>query len=91
MNDLIENIEKLHTTEMGVGRIRKNLSIETEDVVQWCKMKILQNSTSIEKRGKNWYAAVGDFVITVNAHSYTIITAHKRKIMLDCERRGGLL
>lgn len=79
MNDLIENIEKLHTTEMGVERIRKNLSIETDDVVQWCKLKILQASTSIEKKGKNWYAAAEDFVITINAHSYTIITAHKKR------------
>lgn len=78
MNDLIENIEKLHTTEMGVERIRKNLSIETDDVVQWCKLKILQESTSIEKKGKNWYVVAEDFVITVNAHSYTIITAHKK-------------
>lgn len=26
-NDLIENIDKLHTTEQGVERIKRNLSI----------------------------------------------------------------
>ena len=77
MNELIENIDKLHTTEMGAERIKRNLSIEAEDVVQWCKMRILEKSASIERRGKNWYASVNDCVITVNAHSYTIITAHK--------------
>ncbi|MDR1592225.1 MAG: DUF3781 domain-containing protein, partial [Prevotellaceae bacterium] len=27
----------------------------------------------------NWYVSVDNCVITVNAHSYTIITAHKTK------------
>lgn len=78
MNDLISNIEKLHTTELGILRIKKNLSIETDDVVGWCKQQIL-NSDSIERKGKNWYAYVGNAIITINAHSYTIITAHKIK------------
>lgn len=79
MNDLIKNIDKLHTTEMGAERIKRNLSIETDDVVQWCKIKILDKSTDVERKGKNWYAAADDCTITVNAHSYTIITAHKTK------------
>ncbi len=79
MNALIENIDKLHTTEMGIIRIKKNLQIETDDVVRWCKARILDENTSIERVGKNWYAAVDDCIITVNAHSYTIITAHKIK------------
>lgn len=78
MNDLLCNIEKLHTTEMGVGRIQKNLSLETEDVVEWCKNKILDASANIERRGKNWYVNVENCEITVNAYSYTIITAHKK-------------
>ena len=34
-NDLLENIEKLHTTPMGVDRIRRNLSLgdDVKDVV----------------------------------------------------------
>lgn len=78
MNDLIRNIDKLHTTDMGVERIRRNLSLETNDVVQWCKMKVLHEENIIERRGKNWYARTKDCEITINAHSYTIITAHKR-------------
>ncbi|MDE6662893.1 MAG: DUF3781 domain-containing protein [Lachnospiraceae bacterium] len=77
MNDLIKNIDKLHTTEMGIERIKRNLSIETADVVSWCKEKILNKDTLIERLGKNWYATVDNCKITVNAHSYTIITAHK--------------
>lgn len=79
MNALIENIDKLHTTEMGKERIRRNLQIEAEDVVQWCKTRILDDKASIERAGKNWYATVDNCRITVNAHSYTIITAHKCK------------
>ena len=33
----------------------------------------------IERNGKNWYVIIDDSVITVNASSYTIITAHKGK------------
>lgn len=33
----------------------------------------------ITRRGKNWYVTVDDIVITVNAHSCTIITAHRKK------------
>ena len=40
-NDLLENINKLHTTELGIIRIRKNLNLDTDDVVQWCKIKLL--------------------------------------------------
>lgn len=79
MNNLIENIQKLHTTEMGMDRIRKNLQIETDDVVGWCKERIMSKSATIERIGKNWYATIGDCKITVNAHSYTVITAHRIK------------
>ena len=80
MNGLVENIDKLHTTEMGAERIKRNLHIETADAIQWCKVRILDKDTKIERIGKNWYAVSGDCKITVNAHSYTIITAHKVKI-----------
>ena len=43
MNALLENLTKLHTTPMGVDRIRKNVSLSaTEDVVAWCREKILE-------------------------------------------------
>lgn len=78
MNDLIENIAKLHTTEMGIMRIKRNLSLDVADVVEWCRLKIMDTSAVIERKGKNWYVNVEHCEITVNAHSYTIITAHKR-------------
>ena len=79
MNLLIENIDKLHTTELGTERIKRNCKIETDDVVQWSKVQILDETAQIERIGKNWYVSAGGYKITVNVHSYTIITAHKAK------------
>lgn len=78
-NELIENLDKLHTTVLGVQRIKKNLSLDTTDVVDWCKNKILSASAVITRNGKNWYVNVDHCILTVNAYSYTIITAHKEK------------
>ena len=78
-NDLIENIEKLHTTPMGVYRIRRNLELsdDVKDVVAFCRGKILDDKAVITRQGKNWYVKIDGRIITVNAYSYTIITAHK--------------
>lgn len=76
---LIENIDKLHTTEMGSQRIKRNLQIETEDIVQWCKTRLLDKDAKMERIGKNWYVTINNCKITINAHSYTIITAHTVK------------
>jgi len=69
---------KIHTTELGIVRIKRNLDLDTEDVVGWCKEKIVKHD-AIERKGKNWYVATDNCVITINAHSFTIITAHRRK------------
>lgn len=79
-NELIQNINKLHTTELGADRIKRNLSLDTDKVVDWCKVKIESPHAVIARNGKNWYVNVDGCIITVNAYSYTIITAHKEKI-----------
>ncbi|MCR4925273.1 MAG: DUF3781 domain-containing protein [Clostridiales bacterium] len=78
-NELTDNICKLHTTQMGIERIKKNLAISVEDVVEYCKELILNPYAQIERKGKNWYITIDGAIITVNAYSYTIITAHKLK------------
>lgn len=50
-----------------------------DDVVDWCRQRILESNNSITKKVKNWYIQIDDCEITVNANSYTIITAHKLK------------
>ena len=72
MNDLLTNVNKIHTTDLGIIRIKKNLDLETNDVVGWCKNKI-KNADKIIKNGKNWYVYKGNAIITINANSYTII------------------
>lgn len=76
-DELLKNLEKLHTTELGVLRIRKNLSTDVEDVAAWCREKIRSENAEIVRKGKNWYVFVDGCVITVNAYSYTVITAHR--------------
>lgn len=76
---LLENIEKLHTTEMGIDRIKKNLKIDYEYVVEYCKKKVLDENCYIYKQGKNYYCEIDHIKITINSYSYTIITAHLMK------------
>lgn len=80
-NELLENIEKLHTTPMGVERIRRNLALsdDVKDVVAFCQQEILDDKAEISRQGKNWYVKIDGCIITVNAYSYTIITAKKSK------------
>lgn len=78
-DELILNLDKLHTTELGAMRIKRNLSLDTDNVVDWCKTKIKSVNASITRKGKNWYISIDSCIITVNAYSYTIITAHKTK------------
>ncbi len=76
MHKLLNNLDRLHTTELGTLRIKRNLKIETNDVVKYCKNLILNENAQVIKKGKNWYITVDNYVITVNASSFTIITAH---------------
>lgn len=73
---LLEQVDKIHTTERGIERIRKNLKIDTDDVVQYCVNKILDKRCVIYKQGKNWYCEIDNIAITINSSSFTIITAH---------------
>lgn len=73
---LLSNIYKIHITEMGIDRIKKNLKLDTNDVVEFCKNKILDKNCDIYKQGKNWYCEIDNIKITINSYSYTIITAH---------------
>lgn len=77
---LVRNIDKIHTTELGVNRIRKNLNLDVDDVVLWCKDKIKDSNNKITRKGKNWYVESSDIVICINSYSYTIITAHRLKL-----------
>ena len=74
----LSNLDQLHTTALGIERLRKNLHLDTGHVVSWCRDKIKAPNANITRKGKNWYITVEGCEITVNTHSYTIITAHRR-------------
>ena len=73
---LLSNVDKFHTTKMGIDRIRKNLKLDTNNVVEYCKNKVLDKNSNIYKQGKKWYCEIDNIKITINSYSYTIITAH---------------
>lgn len=73
---LLENIDKVHTTEMGIDRIKKNLKLDINDIVEYCKNKVLDKRCNIYRNGKNWYCEIDSMRITINSYNYTIITAH---------------
>lgn len=77
MNTLKENLDKIHTTKLGISRIKRNLNLERIDVVDYLKDKIM-SSNNIYQKGKNWYCETRNIIITINKFSYTIITAHRK-------------
>ena len=78
-SELLENLEKLHTTELGIVRIKRNLGLKTDDVIGWCRDTILSAAKNIENEKSGENDGKSACTITVNAHSYTVITAHKEK------------
>ena len=76
---LLSNLHRLHTTPLGEERIRRNLEMPNGDIVSLCKTIFLDDNNIIERRGKNWYVTYGRSIWTVNASSFTIITAHRTK------------
>ena len=69
---LLDNISKVHTTEMGINRIIKNLKLNTNDVIEYCKNKVLDKNCNIYKQDKNWYCEIENIIITINSYSYAI-------------------
>ena len=86
-NELLKNLPLLHSTTMGVQRIKKNLGLTEDagDTVEFCRNAILRDDCKITRQGKNWYCQIDGMIITVNAYSYTIITAHAQH--RHCEGR----
>lgn len=70
-------LENLHTTIMGEERIRRSAAPDEDDVIAWCRERITAPDAVIERRGKNFYITSCGCTLTVNAGSYTVITAHK--------------
>lgn len=76
-------VENFKNTELGFLRIRRNLGIEAySDTETEQHLKKILSSTDldcIESKGKNHYfkCVKHKAILTVNAHSLTVITAKK--------------
>ena len=70
------DINKIHTTLMGIDRIKRNLKLNNIDVVDYLKDKILDDKANIYKKGKNYYVEIDNIIITINSYNFCIITAH---------------
>ena len=83
MQNSIVNLDKLHTTDSGAVRIKRNLNIQADDVVLWCK-EFVKQADLIIGQGKNLYVYKNGEVITINSKSNTVITGHpiKAKVRL---------
>lgn len=77
--ELLNNKNKIHTTELGVGRIKNNLDLSTDDVVAYCNSILENPESSVIKKGKNYYLTLKNTEITINSSSFTLITAHLKK------------
>ena len=73
---LLTNLDKIHTTELGILRIKNNLKIDVKDVIDYIKDKILKADSIVYKNGKNFYCMIDDIIITINSFNYSVITAH---------------
>lgn len=80
MTELLENLDKIHTTELGEQRIKRNVRKvkEIDDAVGFCKSIITGNESKIYRKGKNYYCENDKIIVTINAYSFTIITAHAK-------------
>lgn len=73
--------EKFRNTALGFLRIKKNLDIShfSDTETETCLKKIILSTPleDIETKGKNHYfkCSENNAILTINSHSFTIITA----------------
>lgn len=71
------DVTKLHTTPLGEDRIRRNLGLQGDDIINLCRCWVLDDNAVITRKGKNWSVEVCHVRLTINANSNTVITAHR--------------
>lgn len=75
---LIRYIDEIHTTELGLERIKKNLSLGDIDIINYIKELIQNPNSKVIMKGKNLYVDIDDINITINSSNFCVITAHKK-------------
>ena len=53
-DEVLKHVDEVHTTELGIQRIQKNLNI-SEEPVEYCIKLIEDENSVVTKNGKNFY------------------------------------
>lgn len=70
------NLDKINIADKGKERIKNNLNLENEDIVEFCKKIISDKNCNIYRERKNWCCELNDIIIKINVFSYIITSAH---------------
>ena len=74
---LLTNIERIHTTELGEERLIENLRLANKNPIRYVKDFLRNPKSHVYKKGKNFYCEYNHVRLTINAYTFTVITAHK--------------
>lgn len=74
---LLKHIDEIHNTELGVQRINRNIGLYETEIVSEIEdaLTIHSYDTTVRRVGKNYYVKYREVEYTINASSYTVITA----------------
>ncbi|HBB05501.1 MAG TPA: conjugal transfer protein [Firmicutes bacterium] len=74
---LLANIERIHATERGEERLIQNLKLANRNPIRYVKDVLRNPKSHVYKKGKNFYCEYNHVRLTINASTFTMITAHK--------------
>ncbi len=75
--EILNNAEYIHATSMAALRINHNLKLDITNHVDWFIAIVKDEKNKIERKGRNYYITYNDAIITLNANSFTLLTAHR--------------
>ena len=75
---LLKHLDEIHNTELGIKRIYRNIGLYDTEILTEIEdaLTIHSYDTTVIRKGKNYYVRYRDVEYTINASSYTVITAH---------------
>ena len=75
---LLAALPRLHTTPLGLTRLRHNLCLsEDTDPVAFCRDLLSREDCTVLHLGKNLYCRAENVLLTIHARSYTLITGRR--------------
>lgn len=75
---LLAALPRLHTTPLGLTRLRRNLCLsEDTDPVAFCRDLLSREDCTVLHLGKNLYCRAENVLLTIHARIYTLITGRR--------------